>query len=117
MMQGLYFPDEEYTDQNKYIQMILDIYKCYELEVLRRFRDQWVSHHDNGEKEIGIYYEIAPKIVDKLRQHENSKEIYAWIYKEMIQKCVRYIENGDDEAAYQLYKEMSYKLKDYTDKI
>lgn len=91
--------------------------KCYELEVLRRFRDQWVSHHDNGEKEIGIYYEIAPKIVDKLRQHENSKEIYAWIYKEMIQKCVRYIENGDDEAAYQLYKEMSYKLKDYTDKI
>lgn len=23
---GLYFPDEEYTDQNKYIQMILDIY-------------------------------------------------------------------------------------------
>ena len=74
-------------------------------------------HHDNGEKEIGIYYEIAPKIVDKLRQHENSKEIYAWIYKEMIQKCVRYIENGDDEAAYQLYKEMSYKLKDYTDKI
>lgn len=91
--------------------------KCYELKVLRRFRDQWVSHHDNGEKEIGIYYEIAPKIVDKLRQHENSKEIYAWIYKEMIQKCVRYIENGDDEAAYQLYKEMSYKLKDYTDKI
>ena len=77
---------------------------CYELETLRKFRDNWVSKHENGPAEIGIYYEIAPKIVEKLDCLPNSKEIYEKIYQEVVLKCVRFIEEGKEEDAYLLYK-------------
>lgn len=56
---------------------------CYELETLRKFRDNWVSKHENGPAEIGIYYEIAPKIVEKLvafliRKKSMKKFIKRW---------------------------------------
>lgn len=75
---------------------------CYELETLRKFRDNWVSKHENGPAEIGIYYEIAPKIVEKLDCLPNSKEIYEKIYQEVVLKCVRFIEEGKEEDAYLL---------------
>ena len=67
---------------------------CYELETLRKFRDNWVSKHENGPAEIKIYYDIAPKIVEKLNHLPNSKEIYEKIYQEVVIKCVQFIEEG-----------------------
>lgn len=90
---------------------------CYELETLRKFRDNWVSKHENGPAEIGIYYEIAPKIVEKLDCLPNSKEIYEKIYQEVVLKCVRFIEEGKEEDAYLLYKNASFDLKKYTDTL
>lgn len=90
---------------------------CYELETLRKFRDNWVSKHENGPAEIGIYYEIAPKIVEKLDCLPNSKEIYEKIYQEVVLKCVRFIEEGKEEDAYSLYKNASFDLKKYTDTL
>ena len=90
---------------------------CYELETLRKFRDNWVSKHENGPAEIGIYYEIAPKIVEKLDCLPNSKEIYEKIYQEVVLKCVRFIEEGKEEDAYLLYKNASFDLKKSTDTL
>lgn len=91
--------------------------KCYELETLRKFRDNWVSKNENGPAEIGIYYEIAPQIVEKLDCLPNSKEIYEKIYQELVLKCVRFIEEGKEEDAYLLYKNASFDLKKYTDAL
>lgn len=90
---------------------------CYELETLRKFRDNWVSKHENGPAEIGIYYEIAPKIVEKLDRLSNAKEIYEQIYQEVVLKCVRFIEEGKEKDAYSLYKNASFDLKKYTDAL
>lgn len=91
--------------------------KCYELETLRKFRDNWVSKHENGPAEIRIYYEIAPEIVEKLDRLSNAKEIYEKIYQEVVLKCVRFIEEGKEEDAYLLYKNASFDLKKYTDAL
>jgi tetratricopeptide (TPR) repeat protein len=88
-----------------------------ELETLRKFRDNWVSKNENGPAEIGIYYEIAPQIVEKLDCLPNSKEIYEKIYQEVVLKCVRFIEEGKEEDAYLLYKNASFDLKKYTDAL
>ena len=90
---------------------------CYELETLRKFRDNWVSKHENGPAEIKIYYDIAPKIVEKLNHLPNSKEIYEKIYQEVVIKCVQFIEEGKEEDAYLLYKNASFDLKKYTDTL
>ena len=90
---------------------------CYELETLRKFRDNWVSKHENGSAEIKIYYDIAPKIVEKLNHLPNSKEIYEKIYQKVVLECVRFIEEGREQEAYSLYKNASFDLKNYTDSL
>ena len=90
---------------------------CYELETLRKFRDNWVSKHENGPAEIKIYYDIAPKIVEKLNHLPNSKEIYEKIYQKVVLECVRFIEEGREQEAYLLYKNASFDLKNYTDSL
>ena len=43
-----------------------------------------MSKHENGSAEIKIYYDIAPKIVEKLNHLPNSKEIYEKIYQKVV---------------------------------
>ena len=72
---------------------------CYYLDILRWFRDNYVSKEDKKH-----YYEIAPKVVEKLNKEDNANNIYQEIYYKIIQVCVRYIEYGKYKEAYELYK-------------
>ena len=73
--------------------------KCYELEVLRWFRDKFVSKEDKD-----YYYQIAPIIVEELNSIENSNVVYAYIYQNVISRCVKLIEEEKYELAYSIYK-------------
>ena len=72
---------------------------CYELSVLRWFRDKFVSKSDKEH-----YYEIAPTIVENIEQMENNEYIFNHIYDTIIVPCVKAIEMGDFEFAYKRYK-------------
>lgn len=72
---------------------------CYELTTLRWFRDKFVSKDD-----IAYYYEIAPAIVESINKIPGCEEIYNYIYKNVIDICVKAIEQGDYEFAYNRYK-------------
>lgn len=72
---------------------------CYELRVLRWFRDNFVS-----ERDIAHYYETAPVIVDAINKEEKSDIIYNYIYDNVVDYCVEQIENGNYEEAYSRYK-------------
>lgn len=72
---------------------------CVELMTLRWFRDKFVSKED-----IKHYYDIAPIIVNNINNLENKKQIYDWIYKNVILPCVNAIKTGDYEFAYSRYK-------------
>ncbi len=72
---------------------------CYELSVLRWFRDNFVPKED-----IEHYYEIAPVIVEAINKEEKSNLIYDYIYDNVVDYCVTKIENGKYDEAYSRYK-------------
>ncbi len=72
---------------------------CYYLDILRWFRNQFVSKEDKME-----YYEVAPKVVKTLDSREDAYSIYQEIYYKVIQVCVRLIEYGRYAEAYKIYK-------------
>lgn len=72
---------------------------CYELTVLRWFRDNFVSAED-----IKHYYEVAPIIVEAIDKDEKSNVIYDYIYDNVIDYCVEQIEHGNYIDAYNRYK-------------
>lgn len=79
---------------------------CYELTVLRWFRDNLVSNED-----IKHYYNIAPQIVEAIEQEEHKDIIYNYIYDNVVDACVEAIENGNYEFAYNRYKESILNLE------
>ncbi len=81
--------------------------KCYELEVLRWFRDNFVSKED-----IKHYYEIAPQIVLAISQCGHDDIVYDYIYDNVVDACVNAIENGDYEFAYNRYKSSILSLEE-----
>ena len=72
---------------------------CYELTTLRWFRDSFVTDED-----INYYYEIAPLIVEAIDNKYNCDEIYNYIYENVINACVKAIEQGNYNFAYSRYK-------------
>lgn len=72
---------------------------CYELTVLRWFRDNFVSDED-----IEHYYEVAPLIVETINKEEKSDIIYNYIYDNIVDYCVEQIELGNYNDAYNRYK-------------
>ncbi len=73
---------------------------CYELNILRWFRDNFVTSED-----IDHYYEIAPSIVCNINEDENADLIYEYIYDNVIDYCIKKIENGRYDDAYIRYKD------------
>ena len=82
----------------KYFQENFDD-NCYELTVLRWFRDNFVSKED-----IKHYYEIAPIIVEGINSEEKFSVIYDYIYDNIVDYCVEQIEQGNYEKAYNRHK-------------
>lgn len=84
---------------------------CHELQVLRRFRDSWMK--DNRPEDIAQYYSEAPAIVEKLESKPVGfrNYIYDTMYRDYIQPAVQLIENGEDKAAYVLYRQLFHYCK------
>ena len=80
---------------------------CYELKVLRWFRDNFVS-----QKDIEHYYKIAPIIVETINKEEKAGIIYDYIYDNIVDYCVEQIEQGNYEAAYSRYKNSFLTLEE-----
>ncbi len=80
---------------------------CYELNTLRWFRDNFVSKEDKE-----TYYEKAPIIVENINKQDNNNEIYKDIYDNVIALCVKAIECGNYDFAYQTYKKCILDLED-----
>ena len=84
---------------------------CYELTTFRNFRDNWLINQSDGKSLIGKYYEIAPKIVSKINQLQNSNEIYKSIWSEYLKTCLTFIEDGKYQDCKNLYIKMVNSLQ------
>lgn len=82
---------------------------CYELTILRQFRDNYVV--SNFPKDIDYYYNIAPKIVNVINKLPNCTEVWIKLFHTLIKPSVRLIEDGKLRGAYDLYKRISLSLE------
>lgn len=79
---------------------------CYELTVLRWFRDNFISKAD-----IEHYYKIAPIIIEAIDEEQKKNIVYDYIYDNVVDKCIELIENGEYVLAYNVYKENVLNLE------
>ncbi len=86
--------------------------RCYELEMLREYRDSYLANREDGAVLIARYYDVAPTIVKHIGTTGNAEEIYRGIYDSYIDPCIRLIEQGENEACCDRYKDMVDDLKD-----
>ena len=79
---------------------------CYELFVLRWFRDNYVS-----KKDIKDYYNIAPRIVNEINKLNEAGMVYDYVYDNIVDYCVKELECGNYNEAYDRYKESILSLE------
>jgi hypothetical protein len=83
---------------------------CLELTTLRTFRDRYIATMHNGKAMIKVYYENSPMIVEAINQRPDARAIYDGLY-DVICMCVRYIQEGAYESAFQMYVDMVIELR------
>ena len=77
---------------------------CYELTTLRNFRDTWLK--ENHPEDIDTYYAEAPEIVKKLEKLPTPEFIFDRMYSSYILPAIEHIEEGNNAAAYRIYKQL-----------
>ena len=83
---------------------------CEELTLLRFFRDNFLLNKEGGAELIKNYYQIAPKIIKKIDNSNNSQSYYEFIYCQ-IEKCVNLIKEKKYEETLRIYITMVDKLE------
>jgi len=84
---------------------------CYEVNLLKNYRDSYLLEDEEGKQLVDEYYDIAPTIVNRINKLNDSEAVYKEIYDTYINPCIHFIENGDNEASKELYVEMTRKLE------
>ncbi len=79
---------------------------CYELKVLRNYRDGYLASLEDGEALIEQYYDIAPTIVKRMSRRKDRETLYRGLYEEYIRPCIDLIEEGKNEECREKYQEM-----------
>lgn len=85
---------------------------CYELSLLRSFRDDYLLQSAQGEEMVREYYDVAPSIVKHIGRRGDADRIYDGIWQQYLSPCIRLIESGKNEECVDLYRHMVYELKD-----
>lgn len=84
---------------------------CFELNLLRNYRDNILVKEEGGNDIINEYYDIAPTIVKRINRSENPSEVYASLYRNYILGCIDNIENENYEKCKETYASMVNELK------
>lgn len=84
---------------------------CFQLEVLRNFRDRYVLKLEDGPKMIQEYYQSAPLILEAIEKENNPEKIYNQLFTNLVEKCVKLIQQDKKEEAVVEYKKQVTNLK------
>ena len=83
---------------------------CFELQVLRRFRDKTLLPIVEGKRAVREYYSVAPEIVEAVSQSECPSIVWNFTYGEIL-KAVRLVLQGSFKEAFDHYRELAMSLK------
>lgn len=80
---------------------------CYELQILRRFRDEHLLATDEGIRLVEEYYDIAPRLVPLLDDPTAASRTWSG-----IQETIDHIEAGAFERAIETCRRIVVELED-----
>ncbi len=83
---------------------------CYEVQTLRKFRDNYVRNLPDGIEIISNYYAESPELVRAISLTLQAKLEYRNII-EIVHKAINYINIGKNKEAFLVYKTMVEQLK------
>lgn len=84
---------------------------CYELTLLRKYRDNYLMKTKTGRQAVERYYDIAPTIVKHINDRENCKEIYEEIWITYLKPCVAMLEQNRLKECQKCYTDMVLTLE------
>jgi hypothetical protein len=84
---------------------------CFELTVLRKFRDLYVATFAEGTTAIAEYYSFAPNVVEAIGRSGKGDSVYSAIYKDLVAPSVRLILGRAFDSAFEHYKRVSLELR------
>jgi len=79
---------------------------CYELEVLRHFRDSYLLSTEDGRNMVNHYYSIAPALAENLVEISDFEQVWG-----AISDCIDAIETERYQEAVAVYKNMVLSLQ------
>ena len=79
---------------------------CEQLETLRWFRDKYVLTSSEGRQRVEEYYNIAPEVVEIIKQRSDAKEIFSEIYGRWVRPAVNAIQLGHHHQAHAIFEEV-----------
>lgn len=85
---------------------------CYELNLLRDFRDNCLLKSEEGRALVEEYYDVAPTIVKRIDRQAHAGEIYGRIYDTYLSGCIRAIEADKPEECREIYRAMVEELEE-----
>jgi hypothetical protein len=83
---------------------------CFELTMLRRVRDRYLSASAEGRAEIALYYAAAPAILDALHRRPDAYLTLLRLYAFVIVPCAFLARLGMAAAAHRLYRHAFRRL-------
>lgn len=87
---------------------------CYELALLRLFREEHVARLPEGETALADYRDKAPRLVaavEALGERE-AHEVWEEVYERGVRPAVALITNGAWDEAYEHYRAMCAELEE-----
>ncbi|ODS00729.1 hypothetical protein AUC68_14220 [Methyloceanibacter methanicus] len=82
---------------------------CFELTALRRFRDEVLAQTADGQREIRLYYELAPLVLAEMRRRGHEPRLLG-LYFGRILPCVLAAELGLEVLTRRMYRDMMVAL-------
>ncbi len=82
---------------------------CFELTMLRRYRDEVLAEMPNGRRDIQLYYVLAPAILDSIRRHGHERELLVVYFTHVLPSAVL-AWLGLNRSARWLYGRMMHRL-------
>lgn len=84
---------------------------CPELSAMKRYRDDYMLHQENGEQMVLEYYDIAPTIVKRIEKEAEPEAKYQYLWEHYLRFCLAMIEAGQYEECKEKYTEMVEELR------
>lgn len=83
---------------------------CSELTILRNFRDQYMAKTAYGKQLINDYYQVGPATVQAIHSHPQKAQLFTFIYDQLIQPSITFIQQGKEELAMEYYQSFTKEL-------